>query len=295
VNGVSCLLSKGVERLLIFNLHLARSESPEDVVKRLIGKVYFASVDGQFEPAKRLAERLELNYVQVQSKSLRETQAETSTHDSGTDARIDLPKAITMLGGGFGASSKQTRDISRSLEIQKEYNLSMASSDFESILHLLGQETSFQASFIQRTKRRLFRSSGRKVISRTLFVFDQIDDLEFIQELSAFLNTPNASFLVLGGPKLQEQISSAKEVGLQVLDNFDEVYLTCQWDKAKSILASLIDSRSVSHRKYEDYCDYLNFSSHGLPRRLFAAIDRHIKRDGKVFYLGLSVSEQKRE
>ena len=283
--------AQGVERILIFNLHFARPQSPEDVVKRLIGKVYFASVDGQFEPTKKLAERLELNYIQAQSTSLKETQAESSTHESGTHATIGLP---TVLRAGVGASSKEARGVSRSLEVEKEYNLSLATSDFESVLDLLSQEGSFESSFIQRTKRRLSRSSKRNISSRTLFVFDQLDDLEFVQELSGFLNMPNASFLVVGGSKLQEEVSLAKEIGLHVLDNFDEIYLRCQWDQAQRLFASLIDPSGISHRRLADYSDYLNFSSHGLPRRLFASLDRHTKRDGNAFSLELSASEQKR-
>lgn len=52
--------ARGISRLLIFNLQFAKPQTPEEVVKRLIGKDYFASIDGQFAPTTKLAERLEL-------------------------------------------------------------------------------------------------------------------------------------------------------------------------------------------------------------------------------------------
>jgi hypothetical protein len=286
--------ARGISRLLIFDLHLARPQSPEEIVKRLIGKVYFASIDGQFAPAQKLSERLELNYIQAHSKSLKETQEQTSSHESSKEGKIDFPAVATILGGGIGGSSKTSKEISRSLEVQKEYNLSMAATDFESVLHLLSQTRNFQLGLRERLWRRILKSSADNNDSRTLFIFDQIDDLDFVQELSGFLNLPKASFIVLGGPKLQEQVSSAKEQGIHVLDNFDEVYLACQWNSAQEILSALVNTGTVNRRNYTNYLDYLNFCAQGLPRRLFAAMDRHTARSGSDFYLDLPVSEQKR-
>ncbi|HEV7737636.1 MAG TPA: hypothetical protein VGO47_09745 [Chlamydiales bacterium] len=285
--------AQGISRVLIFNLHFAQPQTPEEVVRRLIGKVYFASVDGEFAPTKKLANRLELNYIQAYSKSLKETQGETSTTESGTDAKLTLP-ALTGFGGNLGAGSKESKGVSRSLEIQKEYNLNMATSDFESVLHLLTQAKSFESGLFERIKRQFSRSRNDHINSRTLFIFDQMDDLGAVEQLDSFFNMPNASFIVLGGPKLQEETSSARERGVHVLDNFDEIYLPCRWNTAREMLAPLVDSRTVSSRRYLDYSDYLNFCSQGLPRRLFAAMDRHTTRKGDHFYLGVSDSEQKR-
>lgn len=164
----------GTSRILIFNLHFAQPQSPEEVVKNLIGKVYFGSLDGQFSPTKKLAERLQLNYVQAHSKSLKEIQAETTTHESGMDATLSLPKTLTILGAHVGGSSKESKGVSRSLEIQKEYNLSMATSDFEAVLHLLTQPRSFQLGGLERIRQWLFRVRGDTHNSRILFVFDQV-------------------------------------------------------------------------------------------------------------------------
>lgn len=283
---------KGISRVLIFNLHFAQPQSPEEVVKRLIGKVYFGSLDGQFSPAKKLAERLQLNYIQAYSKTLKETRAETTSYEAGREATVNLPQ--TLFGGSLGATSRKTKGISRSLEIQKEYNLSVAISDFEASLHLLTQAESFQPKFFDRLKRLLFRVKGELHSSRILFIFDQIDDLKFVEELSSFFNIANASFIVLGGIKLQAQLDSEKEKGVQGLDNFEQIYLPCQWNQAGEALSMLVDQGRISARKYVEYTDYLNFCSQGLPRRLFAAIDRHVRRDEDEFYLGLRPSEQKR-
>jgi hypothetical protein len=285
--------AQGIDRLLIFNLHFAGSQTPDEVVKRLIGKVYFASIDGQFAPTKRLAERLELTYVQAQSKSVKETQGQSVSSESAADGKLNLPQPLSVFQG-LGISSKKSKELSRSLEVHREYNVSMATSDFESILHLLTQARSFDSGLFDRIRRQLSRSRNLHEGSRVLFVFDQIDDLSFVEQIGSFLNLPNASFIVLGGSKLQQQVSSARELGLHVLDNFDEVYLNCHWDQAHETLKSLVDPKHLRTRKYADYRDYLNFCSQGLPRRLFGAMDRHTSRKGDQFYLKLSAAEQVR-
>jgi tRNA A-37 threonylcarbamoyl transferase component Bud32 len=285
--------AQGIDRLLIFNLHFADSQTSDDVVKRLIGKVYFASVDGQFAPTKKLAKRLELTYIHAQSKSVKETQGQSLTSESATEGKLNLPQALSLFQG-LGITSKKSKELSRSLEVNREYNASLATNDFESILHLLTQPASFHVGFFGRLRRQFSRFRNIENGSRVLFIFDQIDDLSFVEQIGSFLNLPNASFIVLGGPKLQQQVSSARELGVHVLDNFDEVYLNCHWDQAHETLKLLIDPKYLRNHKYADYRDYLNFCSQGLPRRLFAAMDRHTSRKGNQFFLKISAAEQVR-
>jgi hypothetical protein len=280
-----CRLSalQGINRILLFNLQFAQAMSPEEIVRRLIGKVYFASVDGQFLPNKPLAERLKLNFIQVSSKSIKEVQSEKATKDRGGEANAKLPSFVPISGGELKLSLKGTRESNRSLEIQHEYNLSGAISDFESVLHLLSKPESF--------KRKGYWPFRRKVDTyhpRVLFIFDQIDDLDRVQELSALFSMPNASFIVLGSIKLKEQIASVQEKGTHILENFQEEYLACQWNEADKLLSLLISEGDMGARRFAEYRDYLNFFGQGLPRRLLTAIDQHSKQIDDRFYLQLT-------
>ena len=281
---------RGIDRLLIFNLQLAQSEKPEDVVKKLIGKVYFGSQDGQFSPDKQLADRLQLSFIQAHSKTLKETQNETTAQEKAAEASLGPPKLTSILGGGLQFGHKRSRESSRSLEVEREYNLSAAIGDFEAVLHLLAKpEPSRTKSFWS------FWPFTRKETSvkhaRVLFVFDQIDDLAGIQALAPLFSLPNSSFIVLGGIKLKEQIATAKDEGRQVLDSFHEEYLECQWNQAERILSLLIPADEIDSRRFGELRDYLNFSAQGLPRRLFAAIDRHARMSDDKFHLLLTDSD----
>lgn len=167
--------ARGINHLLIFNLHLAQPQTPEEVVNRLIGKVYFAGVDGQFAPTKKLAERLELTYIHARSKSVKETQGQTIISESAAEGKINLPNPLSVIQG-LGLSSKRSKSLARSLEIQREYNVSMATTDFESVLHLLTQGRSFETGLFARLRGQISRSRRVDSISRILFVFDQIDE-----------------------------------------------------------------------------------------------------------------------
>ncbi|HEX8847190.1 MAG TPA: protein kinase [Pyrinomonadaceae bacterium] len=274
---------QGIERVLIFNLQFAQTQSPEEVVRKLIGKVYFGSLDGQFSPDRRLAERLQLNFIQAYAKSLKETQAETTTKDKGGEA--SLPKITQLLGSELKVSLKSAKERSKSIEIQREYNLNAVISDFEAVVHLLTKPEE------RKTWWSFFPFAGKRVSSvppRVLFVFDQIDDLNSLQELSNLFSIPNASFIVLGGIRLKEQMASAQEKGLQVLDSFQEEYLSCQWDQSDKILSLLISPEDMGLRRFAQYRDHLNFFAQGLPRRLFSSIDQHTSLEGNEFYLKLS-------
>jgi hypothetical protein len=281
---------QGIDRILIFNLQLAQSQSPEEVVRRLIGKVYFGSLDGQFSPEERLSERLQLNFIQSHSKTLKETQDETTTKDKGGEATINLPKMSSVFGGGAKISLGKAKQSRRSLEIEREYNLSAVITDFEAVIHLLTKPESYR-------KKRwlwLWRLLGIREDSgkpRILFVFDQIDDLDSVQDLAPLFSLPYASFIVLAGIKLKEQITEAKEKGIHVLDNFQEEYLACEWNQADKILSLLISEDDMGARRFAEYRDYLNFSAQGLPRRLFSAIDQHTSLVGDQFFLQLNTSE----
>jgi hypothetical protein len=285
--------ARGIDRLLIFNLQLAQSESPEDVVKKLIGKVYFGSQDGQFSPDKQLSDRLQLSFIQAHSKSLKETQNETTAHERGGDASLGPPKLTTILGGGLQFALKRSKESSRSLEVEHEYNLSAAIGDFEAVLHLLAKPETNRTKTLWS-----FWPFSRKETSvkqaRILFIFDQIDDLTSIQALAPLFSLPNSSFIVLGGIKLKEQIATAKEEGRQVLDSFHEEYLECQWNQAEHILSLLISADQIGPRQFSEFRDYLNFTAQGLPRRLFAAIDRHANLIDNQFYLRLTESDRLR-
>jgi hypothetical protein len=104
---------RGIDRLLIFNLQLAQSEKPEDVVKKLIGKVYFGSQDGQFSPDKQLADRLQLSFIQAHSKTLKETQNETTAQEKAAEASLGPPK-LTSEGCNSVINARGSRaDLSR--------------------------------------------------------------------------------------------------------------------------------------------------------------------------------------
>lgn len=285
--------ARGIDRLLIFNLQLTQSEKPEDVVKKLIGKVYFGSQDGQFSPDKQLADRLQLSFIQAHSKSLKETQNETTAQERAADASLGPPKLTSILGGGMQFASKRSKESSRSLEVEREYNLSAAIGDFEAVLHLLAKpepgRTRSLWSFWPFAKR---ETEVKHV--RILFIFDQIDDLASIQALAPLFSLPNSSFIVLGGIKLKEQIAAAKDEGRQVLDSFHEEYLECQWNQSERILSLLISADEIGSRRFSEFRDYLNFSAQGLPRRLFAAIDRHSSLIDDKFYLRLTESDMLR-
>lgn len=282
--------TRGIDRVLIFNLQLTQSEAPEDVVRRLIGKVYFGSQDGQFSPDRKLADRLQLSFIQSHSKSLKEVQDETTAQEKVGEASVGPPKLTSILGGGLQFGLKRSRESRRSVEVEREYNLSAAVGDFEAVIHLLGKPES------HRTKRfwsfwPFARQETQVKHARILFVFDQIDDLASIQALSPLFSLPNSSFIVLGGIKLKEQMTAAKEQGTQVLDSFQEEYLECQWNEAERILSILISEDDIGSRRFSEYRDYLNFCAQGLPRRLFAAIDRHTKLVDDTFYLRLTESD----
>jgi len=283
-------LQRGISRALIFNLQLAKSESPEQVVKRLIGKVYFGSLDGQYSPEKQLAERLQLSFVQAHSKTLKETQDETAKKEKGGEANVDFAKLGTIFGAGFKIGRKRSKESHRSIEVEREYNLSAAIGDFEAVVHLLTKP-----EFLKLGRHwpfwpfKTYETQTRE--QRILFVFDQIEDIESLEALSPLFDLPRSSFIVLGGVKLKEQVASAKEKGLQVLDSFQEEYLQCQWNEAEKILSLLVSQDQMSARHFAEYRDYLNFSAQGLPRRLFAAIDRHTTLIDDSFYLRLTEAD----
>lgn len=279
--------ARGIDRLLIFNLQLAQSEQPEDVVKKLIGKVYFESQDGQFSPDKQLADRLQLSFIQAHSKSLKERQNETTAQEKAREASLGPPKLTSILGGGMQFGAKRSKESSRSVEVEREYNLSAAIGDFEAVLHLLAKpDTSRTKSFWTFWPFAKRETAVKHV--RILFIFDQIDDLASIQALAPLFSLPNSSFIVLGGINLKEQVAAAKEAGKQVLDSFHEEYLECQWDQAERILSLLISANEIGPRRFSEFRDYFNFSAQGLPRRLFAAIDRHSSLIDDKFYLRLT-------
>lgn len=277
---------QGINRVLIFNLQFVQPQSATEVVQRIIGKVYFGSLDGQFSPDKQLAERLQLSFIQAYSKSLKEVQAETTAKNGGTEAKLKFPTIAPLSESEIGVSLQRAKESSRSLEIQKEYNLNAAISDLESVLHLLTRPESHA-----RRKLWPFWKSSEVGQPRVLFVFDQIDDLNNVQELSNLFSIPNASFIVVGGIKLKEQVASEQEKGSHALDNFQEEYLPCQWNTADKILSLLISETDMGSHHFVEYRDYLNFYAQGLPRRIFAAIDQHIHFENDEFYLQLIDSD----
>jgi serine/threonine-protein kinase len=286
---------QGINRVLIFNLQLAHSQSTEEIVRRLIGKVYFGSLDGQFSPDRRLAERLQLNFIQAYSKTLKETQAETATTNRSGGATVKLPTVMSLPGGDLNFSRGRSNEAKRSIEIQREYNLSAVISDFEAVIHLLTKPESFKSKRFWPPFRRLFRRRAAATVSpRILFVVDQLNDLNDVQALTNLFSLPGASFLVLGGIKLKEQIAAELERGVHVLDNFQEEYLSCQWDQAGQILSLLISKTAMGAKRFAEYGDYLNFFAQGLPRRLFAAIDQHTNRSDSEFFLQLTDSDSVR-
>lgn len=274
---------QGINRVLIFNLQFVQPQSATEVVQRIMGKVYFGSLDGQFSPGKQLAERLQLSFIQAYSKSLKEVQAETTAKNGGAEAKL---KFAPLSESEIGVSLKRAKESSRSLEIQKEYNLNAAISDLESVLHLLTRPESHA-----RRKLWPFWKSSEVSQPRVLFVFDQIDDLNNVQELSNLFSIPNASFIVIGGIKLKEQVASEQEKGSHALDNFQEEYLPCQWNAADKILSLLISETDMGSHQFVEYRDYLNFYAQGLPRRIFAAIDQHTHLEDDEFYLQLTDSD----
>lgn len=223
-----CLIRDNT-RILVFNLQFAAPQSPEDIVKKLIGKVYFGSIDGQFSPNKQLAERLQLTFIQAHSKSLKEVQSQKTNDEKGGDVGLKLP-TMPVIGSELKFSLKKAKEASRSFEIQHEYNLSAAINDLESVIHFLTRTNSFKPKRIWP-----FNRSSPVGQPRVLIIFDQIDELEDLQQLSTLFRIPNASFIVLGGIKLKDQVSSAQDKGIQILDEFQEEYIACQWDRADQI------------------------------------------------------------
>lgn len=277
---------QGINRVLIFNLQFVQPQSAAEVVQRIMGKVYFGSLDGQFSPDKQLAERLQLSFIQAYSKSLKEVQAETTGKNGGGEAKLKLPTIVPLPESEIGVSLKRTKESSRSLEIQREYNLNAAISDLESVLHLLTKPESHA-----RRKLWPFSKSSQAGQPRVLFVFDQIDDLNSMQELSNLFSLPNASFIVIGGIRLKEQVASEHDRGSHALDNFQEEYLPCQWNAADKILSLLVSETDMMSHQFAEYRDYLNFYAQGLPRRVFAAIDQHTYLENDEFYLQLTDSD----
>lgn len=277
---------RGIDRLLIFNLQLAQSESPEDVVRKLIGKVYFGSQDGQFSPDTQLADRLQLSFIRAHSKSLKETQNDTTAQEKSGEANLAPPKLTSILGG-VQLGVKRSKESRRSVEVEREYNLSAAVGDFEAVLHLLAKPESDKTGRF-RSLWPFGKQEKKTKHTRILFVFDQIDNLNGIQALSPLFSLPNSSFIILGGITLKDQIAAAKDEGRAVLDSFHEEYLECQWNQAERILSLLISEDDFGSRRFSEFRDYLNFCAQGLPRRLFGAIDRHTSLVNNVFYLRLS-------
>src|SRR5207244_3028337 len=163
------------------------------------------------------------------------------------EANVDLSKLGSIFGAGMKFGLKRSSESRRSVEVEREYNLSAAIGDFEAVIHLL---TKPQHQKIKRSRSfwPFWTYETKLKEQRILFVFDQIDDLESMESLSPLFDLPKCSFIVLGGVKLKEQISAAKEKGLQVLDSFQEEYLQCQWNEAERILSLLISGDDMSSR-----------------------------------------------
>lgn len=279
------LISQDV-KALIFYLKLSKFQPSEQIAKKLIGNVYFNHKD-DFSSNEELIELLKSSHVRSQADTVKEVKTDKKMKRKENDLAL-FP--ISKLK--FSISRKGSEEEKQSLEITHcKYTIDSALDDFEKAMHLLTRPSKEKPNFIQK----IFKKQECVRSCHVLIVIDHIDNLSNIQELSDLFDIPNVSFIIIGNIELQENIEKSKsESTSDILEKFQIEYIPCQWDQAEKFLSTVISKKSMSVELYNNYRDYLNFYSKGLPRHFFSGIYKHTKKDSNnIFCLSLDESDIK--
>jgi hypothetical protein len=276
------LTSQGISQTPVIKLDLSKSQTADKIIIKLIGKLYFNSINDSIIPNEQLIELLHLSHIRSQAQVVTQNKSDKIVKKNEHGLKISPQISRFKFSKSDLEEEKQSFEI-----IHRLYDIDSAINDLEKAIYLLTKPETNRPNFFQKIL-------GKKEIIndiRLLIIIDYIDDLPSLQDLSDLFSIPNVSFIVIGSVKLYEELIEEKSKR-DILDDFEIEYIPCQWNQAEKFLSNIISEKSMNSELYNNYKHYLNFFSQGLPRRIISGIDKHTKRDNNnIFCLQLTDSD----
>ncbi len=260
------------------------------ILDRLVGRLYYASLQKKFAINRHVQEILNLSFLKTRTETIEEKFGENTQINSSLSSK-------TLIEVGIGGKKGKTKEL---LIRHSEYKISATIGDLEDILISASfiKETVFYR-MIKRIKEFFhFNEKGRQE-PIIIIIFDEIPKWEFIKSLSNLFTIPNVTFMVVSKREVRDEWIRKKESGEEELCNFQDIYLSCLWDgdSIDEICKKLIDeNKSITDEQRDTYINFKRFliyKGRGLPREILKAFDKYVKKDGEQSILQFTDNDLK--
>jgi serine/threonine-protein kinase len=308
VDEIALQSAAGSDLILPVYLSVARATSTERLLFAVVRRIFEAVSDSGLLsrlPA-HTRHALLVAYMRT-SLAFKETQAEARERG----ASLDLGGAKTLVDLAvpkLSMSAKRSRSLATEAAFLA-YSETDVEHDLMRIVSLVDQATfvtPLRRQWLGWLRRRSPVKSGRPHL---VIVLDEVDKLtldpsgmvaveDLLNGIKNVLTMPGAHFLVVAGPDLHDRAlrDSARGTGVYESVFGWRMYMPCNWDAPRALLADLVrtDAAATHVDELSVLAGYLRFKARGVPRRLLQEINAFVVWDGMAPRLRISEEDMNR-